>query len=1004
MTRQLLSALVIVALWPAAALADTPPARAVNSLTYDAAGNAITSTVSGGKRGLDCNVSNALAAPGNFQVVSGGAAIDPRAVRALTTSDQVSCAQLGSWSISGVSGTVSLPTNAAQESGGNLAAAASSAAAINGKISAFDLDSGAGAQNVQGVNLRFAASGGSVQAGSSTDPLRVDPTGSTVQPVSLASVPLPTGAATSALQTAGNASLSSVDAKLNNTTGGALKTDSSAFTQPISAAALPLPTGASTAANQTTSNNTLANINAKLFTNGTNDAAKVDGSSFTQPVSGSVSALQSGTWTVQSAQSGSWTVAATQSGTWNVTNISGTVSLPTGAATSANQTTTNSTLATINGKLATLGQKTGAGSMPVVLASDQGSIPSSQSGAWVVDQGLPASTGNAWPTKVSDGTNTAAVKATLTSPLVTDPALVVSVSPNSSPIASTQSGTWNITNVTGTVSLPTGAATSAAQATGNASLSSIDTKTPALASGRVPVDGSGVTQPISAAALPLPSGAATAAKQPALGAAGTASADVLTVQGISSMTPLLVNGSGVTQPVSGTVTANQGGTWNVANITGTVSLPTGASTSAAQTTGNASLSSIDGKVPALGQTTMAASTPVTIASNQTALPVSQSGTWNVTNISGTVSLPTGASTSALQTSGNASLSSIDGKVPALVSGRTPVDGSGVTQPISAAALPLPAGAATSAAQGTGNASVASIDGKTPALGQAAMAASSPVVIASNQTSIPVTLAAGSVVSTANSSTTPLGSNGVFTGTAEDLLAYPFVTVSVIADVASAANGLQAQWSSNGTNWDVSNDMYSIPAATGKTFTFGRAARFFRLVYTNGVSAQATFRLQTIVQQFYTKPSSHKASESLPADTDTEVVKSVTTAQDPTGAFLPVQMDANGGQYASQVGRTSVATFRNDYSTGNVTTAAFTTVIASTSGIINEVSLYDSSGQTMRLNYAASCGALAAGSNEILIPRGGSGSVSWRVPAAQCVGLQAVSANAVLGEFDATFLR
>lgn len=38
---------------------------------------------------------------------------------------------------------------------------------------------------------------------------------------------------------------------------------------------------------------------------------------------------------------------------------------------------------------------------------------------------------------------------------------------------------------------------------------SIDTKTPALVSGRVPVDGSGVTQPISAASLPLPTGAAT---------------------------------------------------------------------------------------------------------------------------------------------------------------------------------------------------------------------------------------------------------------------------------------------------------------------------------------------------------------------------------------------------------------------------------------------------------------------------------------------------------------
>jgi hypothetical protein len=80
----------------------------------------------------------------------------------------------------------------------------------------------------------------------------------------------------------------------------------------------------------------------------------------------------------------------------------------------------------------------------------------------------------------------------------------------------------------------------------------------------VKVDGSAVTQPVSAASLPLPSGAATAAKQPALGTAGTASADVLTVQGIASMTALKVDGSAVTQPVSGTVTANAGtGTFTV---------------------------------------------------------------------------------------------------------------------------------------------------------------------------------------------------------------------------------------------------------------------------------------------------------------------------------------------------------------------------------------------------------------------------------------------------------
>lgn len=104
-------------------------------------------------------------------------------------------------------------------------------------------------------------------------------------------------------------------------------------------------------------------------------------------------------------------------------------------------------------------------------------------------------------------------------------------------------------------------------------------------------------------------------------------------------------------------------------------------------------------------------------------------------------LPSGASTSALQTTGNTSLSSIDTKTPALVSGRVPVDGSGVTQPISAASLPLPTGAATSANQSTIITALNAIDAGIPtALGQTTMSASMPVVIASNQTTIPVSIA------------------------------------------------------------------------------------------------------------------------------------------------------------------------------------------------------------------------------------------------------------------------
>lgn len=90
------------------------------------------------------------------------------------------------------------------------------------------------------------------------------------------------------------------------------------------------------------------------------------------------------------------------------------------------------------------------------------------------------------------------------------------------------------------------------------------------------------------------------------GPAGTPSAYVLTVQGISAMTPILVDGSGVTQPVSAA----------------SLPLPAGAATSALQSTGNTSLGNIDGKLPStLGQKIMDNSLAVTLASNQSSVPV-----------------------------------------------------------------------------------------------------------------------------------------------------------------------------------------------------------------------------------------------------------------------------------------------------------------------------------------------------------------------------------------------
>ena len=78
----------------------------------------------------------------------------------------------------------------------------------------------------------------------------------------------------------------------------------------------------------------------------------------------------------------------------------------------------------------TVGSKTSADSVPVVIASDQGAVPVTVSG--VATAANQTTLGNQ-TTKINDGTNTAAVKAAATEASGSDTALVVALSPNNTP-------------------------------------------------------------------------------------------------------------------------------------------------------------------------------------------------------------------------------------------------------------------------------------------------------------------------------------------------------------------------------------------------------------------------------------------------------------------------------------------------------------------------------------------------------------------------------------------
>ncbi len=248
---------------------------------------------------------------------------------------------------------------------------------------------GAGVVHRQVVSLASADATGTYQSFTSSS---ADVNVTNTVPVSAASLPLPTGASTSALQTTGNSSLSSIDSKITTVNTGAVVVSSSV-----------LPTDASTSALQTTGNSSLSSIDGKTATL-VSGRVPVDPSGVTSPVS--FTRLSSGTdsvtanigttnglaldITVDSLLKPSSTLSAVSTITNTVTVKADTLvnqtnafkvdgsavtqpvsavslPLPTGAA-------TESTLSALSAKFSVLGQATMAASVPVVLASNHSDI------------------------------------------------------------------------------------------------------------------------------------------------------------------------------------------------------------------------------------------------------------------------------------------------------------------------------------------------------------------------------------------------------------------------------------------------------------------------------------------------------------------------------------------------------------------------------------------------------------------------------------------------------
>lgn len=307
----------------------------------------------------------------------------------------------------------------------------------------------------------------------------------------------------------------------------------------------------------------------------------------------------------------------------------------------------------------------------------------------------------------------------------------------------------------------------------------------------------------------------------------------------------------------------------------------------------------------LGQALMAASLPVAIASDQSTLPISAAS----------LPLPTGASTSALQVTGNTTLSTISGQLPSplgahVIAASLAVNvASDQVVPISASALPLPAGAATSALQ-------TQISGQLPAtLGAHVTAASLAVNIASDQT-VPVSAA----------------------------------SLPLPAGAATAANQTNLITNTTGLNLTI-------------------AAK--------GAASPADALQIGIVTAGNLNP--------------------ITTGSATSANSIPVVIASDQGSIPTKAaGKVSlVPPVRNVYASTNVTTAAYVQLIASTGAAVSEIEIFDSSGQTLALAF----GAAASEVQQINIFPGGNGRIPLAIPAATRVSVIALSATANVGELD-----
>jgi len=363
-----------------------------------------------------------------------------------------------------------------------------------------------------------------------------------------------------------------------------------------------------------------------------------------------------------------------------------------------------------------------------------------------------------------------------------------------------------------------------------------------------------------------------------------------------------------------------------------------------------------GTPDSLGQATMANSMPVVLASNQTAIPVTdngssltvdgtvaatQSGTWNINNVSGTVSLPTGAATETTLNAVKTSVEIIDNAI------------SGNEMQVDVVTSALPTGAATET-------TLLAIEADTTSLAGC---------VAGNEIQVDVVSSAlPSGAATSANQTNGSQKSQIVDG-AGDVVDVVALNVAIQAtDKGLVTNTIIHGETTGGGGGYVDVKVTPSGAMVTETTLAGLDA---------AVLGQDTM------------------ANSLPV-----VIASNQTAIPVTdnGSSLTVDGTVSVSAVAASTGRSVVNRARHVYSSTPVTTAAYQQLLASTSASVNEVEIFDSSGETLIL----ATGAIGVEVDQAYVFPGGNGRIPLAIGSGVRVSVKAVSATASAGEIAINF--